>query len=238
MVSTNLEFYEQLWSETRLEEPQRFNTWPLIEALAGRAPARLEIGPGLRPRLPLEGTRFVDISRRALVQLKQRGAEAVAAEVGSLPFPDRRFDLVAAFDIIEHVADDDRVFRELARVLKSGGTFVFSVPLHPRLWTDFDALVGHFRRYEPQALERAIAEHGFVLERSAVFGMQPKSRWLLDFTVRMLTRHRAVAMRWYNRVILPFGIFLQKPLRFEPRLISDEGVDETLLVCRRRVGTG
>ncbi|MGH7860479.1 MAG: class I SAM-dependent DNA methyltransferase [Candidatus Binatia bacterium] len=239
MASINLQFYDQLWSDTRLEEPQRFNTWPLIRAVSQSASERLEVGPGLRPRLPIEKSRFVDISRAALRRLQQRGATAVLGEITSLPFPDAHFDLVAAFDIIEHVADDRPVFRELARVLKEGGVFVFSVPLHARLWTDFDALVGHFRRYEPEALERSIAEHGFVLERSAIFGMQPRSRWLLDLATRMLRRHRATAMRWYNRVILPLGLFLQKPLRFEPGLISTENVDETILVCRRQArGSG
>ena len=234
MASTNLDFYDQLWSDTHLEEPQRFNTWPLIQGLAESAPERLELGPGLRPRLPMERTRFVDLSRRALERLRERGANAVAAEVGSLPFGDQRFDLVGAFDIIEHVADDGPVFREISRVLKDGGAFVFSVPLHPRFWTGFDELVGHFRRYEPDELERSIAEHGFVLERSAVFGMQPKNRWLLELGTRWLKRHRARAMRWYNWVILPIGLRMQKPLEFEPRLIREENVDETLVVCRRK----
>jgi SAM-dependent methyltransferase len=234
MSSINQEFYEQLWSETRLEEPWRFNTWPLISALSREASERLELGPGLRPRLPMEGTRFLDSSRRALEGLSQRGAHAVAGQATALPFLDQRFDLVGAFDIIEHVADDGPVFREISRVLKDRGVFLFSVPLHPRLWTSFDALVGHFRRYEPEALERSIAEHGFILERSAIFGMQPRNRWLLELGTRMLRRHRARAMRWYNAVILPIGLFLQKPLKFEPGLIRSEDVDELLLVCRRR----
>jgi SAM-dependent methyltransferase len=236
--SINLQFYDQLWSETRLEEPRRFNTWPLVSALSESASERLELGPGLRPRLPMEGTRFVDLSRRALERLRQRGAHSVAGEVTALPFPDRRFDLVGAFDIIEHVADDGPVFREISRVLKDGGVFLFSVPLHPRLWTGFDALVGHFRRYEPDALERSIEEHGFTLESSAVFGMQPRNRWLLELGTRMLQRHRARAMWWYNAVFLPIGLFLQKPLKFEPGLIRSEEVDEILLVCRRRTRAG
>lgn len=234
MASLNLRFYEQLWSETRLEEPHRFNTWPLMRTLAESSTERLEVGPGLRPRLPIEGTRFLDISRRALEHLRRRGADTVVAEVTSLPFPDQRFDLVGAFDIIEHVADDGHVFSELSRVVKDGGVFVFSVPLHARLWTDFDALVGHFRRYEPEALERSIVEHGFALEQSAAFGMQPKSRWLLELGARMLRRYRASAMRWYNRVFLPLGLLLQKPLKLEPGLIRAGNVDEGLLVCRRR----
>jgi hypothetical protein len=40
-------------------------------------------------------------------------------------------------------------------------------------------------------------------------------------------------MRWYNFLILPLGLRLQKPLKFEPGLIRSVNVDETLVVCRR-----
>ena len=235
MATTNLEFYDDLWSRTHLEEPRRFNTWPLVEALVAAARERLEIGPGLRPRLPIEGTCFVDISRHALKPLRRRGARTALAESGALPFPDRRFDLVAVFDVIEHVADDVSVFRELGRVLKDEAVLVFSVPLYASSWTPFDSVVGHFRRYEPDDLERSLEEHGFELERSAVFGMQAKSGWLLRVAARTLARHRAKAMWWYNRVILPLGMYLQKPLVFESGLIRARSADEVVVVCRRRV---
>ena len=232
-LDRNLEFYDELWSGTHLEEPHRFNTWSVVRALSATASGRLELGPGLRPRLPIEGTCFVDISRRALERLRDRGGAPVHAEITSLPLGDGRFDLVAAFDIVEHVADDASVFREVRRVLKEHGVLVLSVPLHVRRWTRFNSLVGHVRRYEPEALERAIHEHAFVIERSAAFGMQPRSQWLLDFGTRMLERHRAQAMRWYNRFLLPLALRLQRPLRFEPGFLPADDVDEIVLVCRR-----
>jgi SAM-dependent methyltransferase len=238
MTATNLQFYERLWSGTHLEEPHRFNTWPLIRELANARPEALEVGPGLRPRLPLEGTCFVDVSREAAERLRRRGSPAVAGDVTALPFPDRRFDLVGAFDIVEHVADDAVVFRELSRVLRDGGIFVFSVPLYARFWTEFDVVVGHVRRYEPEGLERSIAEHGFLLERSAAYGMQAKNPWLLRIASYWLRRYPESAIRWYNRVFLPLGMLRQKPLRFEPGLVRDGGVDEVIVVCRRAPRSG
>jgi hypothetical protein len=72
-VAANRRFYDALWSASYLVPPQRFNTWPLLSGLAAAAPARLEIGPGLRPRLPAADTHFVDVSRPALSRLKDRG---------------------------------------------------------------------------------------------------------------------------------------------------------------------
>jgi SAM-dependent methyltransferase len=232
-VATNRRFYDALWSTSSVVPPQRFNTWPLLSALAALAPVRLEIGPGLRPRLPIAGTSFVDVSRPALARLKAHGGLATLGEITALPFADRTFDLVCAFDIVEHVEDDRQVFRELGRVARDEATVILSVPLHPARWSAFDALVGHVRRYDPDDLLTILEEHSFVLEQSAGFGMQPRSRWLLDFAVWGLTQRRVEAMRWYNRFLLPLGLLLQRRLAWAPGLIDVAKVDELLLVCRR-----
>ena len=75
LVDENRRFYDGLWSGARLVEPQRFNTWPLVQTLLAAGGAHLEVAPGLRPRLPIIGTQFVDISAPALAALRQRGAE-------------------------------------------------------------------------------------------------------------------------------------------------------------------
>lgn len=233
IAARNQGFYDALWAASSVTLPQRFNTWPLLSVLAAAAPARLEIGPGLRPRLPIEGTSFVDISQPALSRLKAYGGYTMLGEVTALPFPDRSFDLVCAFDIVEHIEDDRRAFRELCRVAKDDATVIFSVPLHSSRWTAFDALVGHVRRYEPDELLAILRTHSFSLEQSALFGMQPKSGWLLDFAVWSLTHKPAQAMRWYNGLVLPLGLFLQKPLVWSAGLTDVANVDEILLVCRR-----
>ena len=234
-LEVNRPFYDALWTAGAVVRPQRFNTWPLLSALAAGAPARLEIGPGLHPRLPIAGTRFVDLSAPAVAQLRARGGLAALGEIAALPFPDAAFDLVCAFDIVEHVEDDRRVFDELARVARDDAPVVLSVPLHPAHWSAFDALVGHVRRYDPGALLTLLAAHGLGLERSAVFGMEPRNRRLLDLAVWGLTTRRAQALRWYNRYLLPLGLLLQKPLAWAPGLIDAAGVDEVVLVCRRNV---
>jgi hypothetical protein len=61
LLDKNLRFYDSLWTDAHLVEPQRFNTWPLVRSLLTDSGRRLEVAPGLRPRLPIEGTQFVDI---------------------------------------------------------------------------------------------------------------------------------------------------------------------------------
>ncbi|MBA2481556.1 MAG: class I SAM-dependent methyltransferase [Planctomycetes bacterium] len=234
MTAVNRAFYDALWRDAKLQEPERFNTWETLAALAALAPDRLEVGPGLRPRLPISGTAFVDLSEPAVAKLAERGGLARLGDATSLPFADRTFDLVCAFDIVEHVADDEAVFRELARVTRPGGVLVLSVPLHPAGWTEFDAMVGHFRRYEPGLLRTRLADHGFVIERSAIFGMQPTNTWLLRMGMWWLKHHRRRAMFCYNRLFLPIGMRLQKPLAFTDGFADAAGIDEVMVICRRR----
>ena len=231
LLDENRRFYDLLWSGARLVEPQRFNTWPLVRSLLPESGRRLEVAPGLRPRLPIEGTQFVDISAPALAKLRERSAHVVLGEVTSLPFADDAFDLVCALDIIEHVDDDDGALSELSRVARPGGTLLISTPLHPTRWTSFDDFVGHKRRYEPQQLLAKLAQHQLTVAGSAVFGMQPRSSLLVNIGMWWLTHHRERAMRWYNRVLMPLGLRFQKELHLVPGMIATEEVDEILLVC-------
>ncbi len=237
LFDANRRFYDSLWAGARLVEPNRFNTWPLVGPLLATAGRRLEVGPGLRPRLPIAGTTFVDISAPALAKLRHSGGLAVLGKVSSLPFANDAFDLVCALDIVEHVDDEDGALSELSRVAIAGGVVLMSMPLHPARWTAFDDLVGHKRRYEPPRLLAKLAEHRFVVEGSAAFGMQPRSSRLVDFGMWWLTHHRERAMWWYNEVLMSVGLWRQKRLRLMPGMIPTDDVDEILLVCRARPET-
>jgi len=233
LLGANRAYYDSLWSGARLVEPHRFNTWPLIQSLLPNAPRRLEVAPGLRPRLPIEDTHFLDVSPPALARLRERGASTTLGLVNALPFAGGSFDLVCALDIIEHVDDDDGALSEISRVAKPGSVLLLSVPLHPARWTAFDHFVGHRRRYEPERLWPKLAEHRLSVERSAIFGMQPKSSRLLDLGTWWLTHQRERALRWYNRVFMPLGLWFQKTLDVRAGIIETEGVDEILMVCRK-----
>jgi SAM-dependent methyltransferase len=234
LLDRNRSYYDMLWSDARLVEPRRFNTWPLVQSLLAKAAQRLEVAPGLRPRLPIEGTLFLDISAPAVAKLRGRGAQAVLGKVTCLPFADSSFDLVCAFDIIEHVDDDEGALSEVSRTAKPGGLILTSMPLHPALWTSFDDFVGHKRRYDPPELLAKLARHDLTVERSAVFGMQPRSSQLVDLGMWWLLNRRERAMWWYNRVIMQLGLLLQRRLRLESGMIATDGVDEILLVCRKQ----
>lgn len=81
----------------------------------------------------------------------------------ALPFRGASFDAVIASDVLEHIADDQAAAKEVARVLRPGGVFIFSVPAHPWLWSAHDVALWHQRRYRRSELVRLLEAAGFEI---------------------------------------------------------------------------
>jgi SAM-dependent methyltransferase len=71
------------------------------------------------------------------------------------------FDLTGAFDVIEHIADDEAVLHALREATASGGGTIIAVPQHPWLWSRSDEVAYHQRRYSRGELERKLRRNGF-----------------------------------------------------------------------------
>ncbi|MGA8458204.1 MAG: class I SAM-dependent methyltransferase, partial [Streptosporangiaceae bacterium] len=72
-----------------------------------------------------------------------------------------RFDLVCAFEVLEHIEDDAAAVKDWASRLRPGGWLLLSVPADQRRYGPWDELVGHFRRYDPEAMTDLLASCGF-----------------------------------------------------------------------------
>jgi SAM-dependent methyltransferase len=108
----------------------------------------------------------LDVSRQTLQRLDRPDRDLVEADLTqALPTTVGVYDAVIALDVIEHLDDDAAVVGRLGRLLKPhGGVFVVSVPALPELYSDFDAVQGHRRRYLPQTLRAAFAQSDLRIE--------------------------------------------------------------------------
>jgi SAM-dependent methyltransferase len=91
----------------------------------------------------------------------------VCASALALPFAQGTFDLVAAFDVLEHCDDEAMAVAEFARVLRPGGRLLIAVPAYQWAWTQFDTDIGHHRRYTRRRLTRALEAQGFTVYRAS-----------------------------------------------------------------------
>lgn len=107
-----------------------------------------------------------DFSEEALHFCLERGHTSLAkADAAALPFPDQEFDIITALDVIEHLDDDHAALLELKRVLKPGGLLVVSVPAYKLLWTYWDDILGHRRRYTTGMMQKAMKKAGLRVRK-------------------------------------------------------------------------
>ena len=85
-------------------------------------------------------------------------------DILALPFRDE-FDIVGAFDVLEHVEDDEKALAEANRALKRGGTLVLTVPAHQFLWSRHDEASHHKRRYSRSDLMAKLERSGFTVNK-------------------------------------------------------------------------
>lgn len=163
-------------------------TSALLDRLGIRPPARvLDAGCGwgvTLEALERQGYQAIglDVARRALERLDRPGRSLIEADLTrDWPAPVEPFDAVLALDVIEHLDDDRAAVARLGRVVRPGGYLVLSVPALPELFSEFDAIQGHRRRYRPESLRDAFLGSG--LEVDSIF-------WWGGWLVPMLRRQR------------------------------------------------
>ena len=87
-----------------------------------------------------------------------------------------QFDLVVAFEVLEHYEQDLACLSQWRRLLSPGGTLIFSVPAHMKQWTENDKRAGHARRYEKTELLEKLREAGLNASEFWCYGF-PLLNW-------------------------------------------------------------
>lgn len=123
----------------------------------------------------------VDISLEALKFCQKRGLNNIKlVDVESkLPFKDNTFDIVTMLDVLEHI-EEKTVLKEINRVLKPGGNVYVSVPAFQWLWSEWDEVLHHKRRYTKSSLAKVLRKHGFEVRFSTyVYSFLVAPVWLV-----------------------------------------------------------
>lgn len=104
-----------------------------------------------------------------------------------IPFVDE-FEVIGAFDVLEHIKDDNLVLEESYRALKPGGLMILTVPQHPWLWSATDEYAYHERRYTNSELSEKLRRAGFEVVRSTSFVTLLLPAMMLSRFFKNLTR--------------------------------------------------
>lgn len=133
-------------------------------------------------------TRVLDDHAEALEILRRKfPADRVhALESARLPLDDGAVQYLTALDVLEHIPDDVAAVTEFARVLTTGGLCVVTVPADMALWSDWDEVLHHQRRYDRPGLRRLFVgpewellhvNYTNVLAYPAVWAIRRWRRW-------------------------------------------------------------
>ena len=140
-----------------------------------RPPARIiDVGSGggavAQALMEFGSVTTCDIDVRCAASVARRPGMAFAyGTAEAIPFADGRFDLVTAFDVLEHLDDDVRALREMARVARPGGLIAVTVPAYRWMWGRQDEVSHHRRRYSGRSLRQAITAAGLNPRRLTAF---------------------------------------------------------------------
>jgi SAM-dependent methyltransferase len=111
-----------------------------------------------------------EIFTEGLVYAEDRVPEAVFFQMDARNIPfENEFDVIGAFDVIEHIEEDEIVLSSIFRAVKSGGGVILTVPQHQWLWSKNDEIACHKRRYSRKEFAAKVENAGFRILRVTSF---------------------------------------------------------------------
>lgn len=233
--------YNVAWSRMNLCAPDMWHVWRILEPYVKIAEKRLEIGAGMFPKFSVKGTHFLDTSKYAIAELTKRGGKGVVMTAEeSPPFQKDFFDLVGAFEVLEHLEKPERAIQGVAQVLKQGGLFILSVPMNQQYWSSWDIFAGHVQRFEAKHLNAILEKGGFQVEHCYVLWKLAKKRffsWFMRLAGSAPLHFPSFFFFLYNYLVLPyawFGRTFSRSSHYPSLQHIPQDATSVLVVCRKQ----
>ena len=155
-----------------------------------------------------------------------------------LPPRTRQLDALLSLDVLEHIDNDKAAAAHLSELLTQHGIAIVSVPALPKLYSEFDAVQGHRRRYTPETLRAAFEGTGLEIVRPMWWGS-----WMVPFMARRTKTgsngSTEIAVETYRKYlatpIWPASLILPVAFKFdESRTLASKSKTGTSIIAAAR----
>jgi SAM-dependent methyltransferase len=201
------------WKSYWSRQIQPFVTGDVLEVGAGIGSNTSFLDPGGNGRwvcLEPDSRLIAQLTGNLAQTTGRRGHEAVCGTLQSLD-ASQKFDTIIYIDVLEHIENDREELEAAAPRLRAGGRIIVLSPAHQRLFTPFDAAIGHFRRYNRPML-RGISPPSLRLEQLIYLdsvGLVLSTANLLLLRQSMPTRAQ---LRFWDQCVVPISRVLDRCL--------------------------
>lgn len=121
-----------------------------------------------RPKMALSGSElFAEGLQFAARRVKDCG-RLFQMDACQIPF-ENEFDIIGAFDVLEHIKEDEMVLDQMSAAVVGGGGVIITVPQHEWMWSETDEMAKHQRRYTAEELKAKLERTGFTCEYMTSF---------------------------------------------------------------------
>jgi len=149
-----------------------------------------------------------------------RSAQFMQLDARNIPFVNE-FDVIGAFDVLEHIPEDEMVLAGMCQAVKSGGGMLLTVPQHPGLWSAADEYACHVRRYTSVEIQTKVERAGFEIVYSTSFVTLLLPAMLIsrrgdaadtdfdpyrEFRIPWILNRTLEAILWFEQVFLRMGL--------------------------------
>jgi SAM-dependent methyltransferase len=174
---------------------------------------------GLTPAFPEARLSGSELFSAGLAFAAERLPEAdfMQMDARALPFVDE-FDSIGAFDVLEHIEEDELVLRQIQQALRLEGVLILTVPQHRWLWSPVDEMACHVRRYSAAELREKLANAGFEIVRSTSFVSILLPAMMASRLVQ-IAPNEPDDLRAELVISAPLNFLFEKVLRIEAALI-------------------
>ena len=203
---------------------------------------------GLKGDFRLSGMDYANSNVAAAARRLGARATIKQGSIYEIPFEPDSFDVALCLEVLEHIEDDARGVRDIARVLKPGGFLIAAVP-YTYYWPQYMALMGHFRHYTRESFTKLMQDNGLVVETY----LSNYPNWHQTYTRRyaiiraqsmtagrVLGRRELHTFRWPGQTAPSLDRLVEKlePLRQRDAALDYAKQDTSTFLVARKPATG